>query len=147
MNVGEICSRDVFVVMAGEPLARAVHEMDAGHVGAVVVVEERGGVRKPVGIVTDRDVLTAQFERNADLFCLTVADAMTGNPLTLDAGCGIPAAIELMKRRAVRRAPVVDAAGALMGIVSFDDLLPVAAEQMTQLAHLIGSQSTRESRR
>jgi predicted transcriptional regulator len=144
MKIGDICSREVFVVGANEALANAVREMDSRHVGAVVVAETQNGVTRPVGIVTDRDVLRGQFDRKADLFCLTVGDVMTSQPLVLHEECDLANAIELMSARVVRRAPVIDQQGALVGIVSFDDLLPAVAESLAAAARLIGSQPQRE---
>jgi CBS domain-containing protein len=144
MKIGDICSRDVFVVNENEPLAKAVREMDARHVGAIVVVEKVDGGTRPVGIVTDRDVLRGQFNRNADLFCLTVGDVMTNQPFTLREDCDVANAVELMSARVVRRAPVVDKLGNLIGIVSFDDLLPAIAENLAAVAKLVGTQARRE---
>lgn len=69
---------------------------------------------------------------------------MTTHPLTLPESCGIPEAIGQLSTRRVRRAPVVNESGDLVGIVSFDDLLPVVSEQLDALAKLIGDQARRE---
>ncbi len=144
MNIGEVCSREVYIVRPAEPLADAVAEMHKRHVGALVVVEERPGQVRPIGIVTDRDAIRSQVLRGRGLAGLTIADAMTADPLTLPETCGIPEAIGQMSARGVRRAPVVSEAGDLVGIVSFDDLLPVVSEQLAALAKLIGDQARRE---
>lgn len=146
MQVGEICSRDVYVVHADEPLAEAAREMSQRHIGAVVVVESRGEMTRPIGIVTDRDILCGQFDRGKDLFCLSVSEVMTRDPLTVAESTGVAEAIESMSGRAVRRAPVVDQAGNLVGIVTVDDLLPVLAGELSALAALIGTQAHRERR-
>jgi len=69
---------------------------------------------------------------------------MTADPLTLRETCGIAEAIGQMSARGVRRAPVVSESGDLVGIVSFDDLLPVVSQQPNALAKLIGDQARRE---
>jgi CBS domain-containing protein len=140
MKVGELCSRDVLAMGAGEPLAKCAKEMRARNVGSAVIVETSQGARRPIGIVTDRDILKGQFERNADLFCLNAGDAMSTNPLLLKEESDITQAIELMGRRGVRRAPVVDKSGELVGIVTFDDLLPAIAGQLAAIGNLISSQ-------
>ena len=56
MPIGEICNRDVVVVQRNESALEAAKLMRHHHVGDVVVVEERGGLRVPVGLVTDRDL-------------------------------------------------------------------------------------------
>jgi CBS domain-containing protein len=144
VEIGDLCSREVYVVKPTEPLARAVREMHRRHVGAVVVAESRGDVLFPVGIVTDRDVLRGQVKRQADLFTIAVQDVMTADPLTLTESKGLAEAISNLRARGVRRAPVVASSGELVGIVSLDDLLPAIAEELSGLAKLIGSQARRE---
>jgi CBS domain-containing protein len=144
VNIGEVCSREVYIVRAAEPLTDAVTEMHKRHVGAVVVVAEEPGLVRPIGIVTDRDAIRSQVLQGKGLSRLTVADAMTTQPLTLSESSGIPEAIGQMSTRGVRRAPVVNESGDLVGIVSFDDLLPVVSEQLHALAKLIGDQARRE---
>lgn len=142
MNIGELCSREAYVVRRDEPLARAVREMRNRRVGAIVVVDGSAGkVARPIGIVTDRDVVRGQIERHADLFCLSVGDVMTGDLLTVTESSDIGAALESLCRRGVRRAPVVDSAGNLVGLVSLDDLLPVVARELSALAELMARQA------
>lgn len=140
MKVGEICSRNVLTMSATEPLASCAREMKDRNVGSAVIVDRAEGFPKPVGIVTDRDMLRGQFERCADLFCLNTADVMSSDLLVLKDDTDVADAIERMSRRAVRRAPVVSAGGELVGIVTFDDLLPVIAAQITAIAGLISGQ-------
>ena len=144
MNIGEVCSRDVYIVRAAEPLAEAIGEMHRRHVGALIVVEQEPGPVRPIGIVTDRDAIRAQVSQGAALSRLTVADAMTAHPFMLSDTCDLAEAIGRMSSRGVRRAPVVNESGDLVGIVSFDDLLPVVAEQLNALAKLIGGQAAHE---
>ena len=144
MNIGEVCSREVYIVRAAEPLADAVTEMHKRHVGALVVVAEEPGLVRPIGIVTDRDAIRSQVLKGKGLSRLSVADAMTPQPLSLLESCGVPEAIGEMSTRGVRRAPVVNESGDLVGIVSFDDLLPVVSEQLDALAKLIGDRARHE---
>ena len=147
MNIGEVCSREVYIVRPAEPLADAVAEMHKRHVGALVVVEEKPDQVRPVGVITDRDVIRAQVLQGRALTHLAIADAMTAHPLTLQETCGIAEAIRQMSVSGVRRAPVVSESGDLVGIVSFDDLLPVVSEQLAALAKLIGDQAQGQDRR
>jgi CBS domain-containing protein len=140
MRIGEICTRDVLAMEAGEALARCARAMKERNVGSVVIVETSRGFARPIGIITDRDMLRGQFDRNADLFCLNAGDVMTSNPLVLSEDCDVRDAIERMGHRAVRRAPVVNGGGELVGIVTFDDLLPVIAGQIATIGGLISQQ-------
>lgn len=105
MNIGEVCSREVYILKADEPLANAVAEMVKRHIGAIVVVETEPDRIRPVGIVTDRDVIRGQVSLKKDLPSLTLRDVMTSAPLTVSETSGVAEAIERMKARAVRMAP------------------------------------------
>jgi len=145
MTVGEVCTRDVYVVRKTETLAVAAGEMRTRHIGAVVVVEPEGELLKPIGMVTDRDIVWGQLAHRADLHSLSVADVMTSRPLTLAEDGGVWEAIERLRAKGVRRAPVVSERGDLVGIVSVDDLLPLVAEELLGLARLVGEQASHEA--
>lgn len=85
MTVGQICSRDVATVRRGEPLSDAAALMLRHHVGSVIVVDDHGGGVFPVGVVTDRDALRTQLSRDADLNCMSVAEAVSADPLAVNA--------------------------------------------------------------
>lgn len=118
--------------------------MLAGHVGSLIVVDGGGKGGRPIGILTDRDIVRGQLRLGADLFCLAVGDVMTADPLTIPATTGLTEAIVAMRARVVRRAPVVDGFGNLLGIITLDDLLPAVARELEELAVLIGSQARHE---
>jgi len=144
MNIGDVCTRDVYTARRDESLADAAREMRKRRIGALVVVETDDDLARAVGIVTDRDVVCGQVNRAADLFCLTVGDVMTADPLTLSETSGIAEAIGRMSDRGVRRAPVVNKAGNMVGVVSVDDLLLVIAAELGALSQLLSTQSRRE---
>jgi CBS domain-containing protein len=141
MNIGEVCTREVAIVNSGEPLLQAVHEMRRRNIGCVVVVEPRGKLVVPIGIVTDRDIARALPEHPGDLGALPAAAVMTRNPLVLREDESIVDAMARLRQRGVRRAPVVAASGELVGIVSVDDLLGIIAEQLGSLARLVERQT------
>lgn len=141
MRIADIASTPVRVAHPREPLAAAAGEMRRHGVGALVVVSPQDPLPRPLGILTDRDVLRAQIARATDLYCLTVEDAMTRDLLELPAGLGLAEALDALRRRGVRRAPVVGDAGELVGIVTLDDLLPAVARQLNDLAGITLAQS------
>ncbi len=143
-TIGSVCSRVVCVSRRGDALATAAKEMVQRHVGALVVVDPQGAGLRPVGMVTDRDIVCGQVDPARDLFCLTVDDVMTPNVFTLHETCGVAEGVGRMSERSVRRAPVVDQAGNLVGIVSIDDLLPALAKELGALANLVSTQAGRE---
>ena len=144
MRIGDLCSRDVHHVTAEAPLLDAVRDMHRHHVGAVIVVDRAGASARPIGIVTDRDVMRAEITQRADVFTLNVGDVMSVDLLTLSESSELADGIERMRRRGVRRAPVLDPAGVMLGIVTLDDLLPAVAGQLDALARLLGRQARHE---
>ena len=146
MNINDICSRNVYCVYASQALAEAAREMSQRGIGTAVVVEARGDNLQPIGIVTDRDMVCGQIALAKDLFCLSVSDVMTPNPLTLAENSGLAESISALKEKGVRRALVVDAAGNLTGIVSTDDLLPAVTRELAALVKTVDLQAHRHAR-
>jgi len=147
LRVGDICSRDVRTATRDQALAEAARAMRDYRVGALIVIDPSDTKRRPIGILTDRDIVRGQLIRAADLFCLTVGEVMTPKPLTLAAELELTEAVEDLNEQGVRRAPVLDGSGALIGIVTLDDLLPAIARELSELADLMGSQSRRAAPR
>lgn len=144
MRIRDLYSPGAQVARPDQPLAEAARAMLASHVGSVIVVNGGAAGRKPVGILTDRDIVRGQLRLSADLFCLTVGDVMTRDPVTVTINAGVTEVIDTLRARGVRRAPVVDGAGNLLGIVTLDDLMPAVARELGDLATLIGTQARRE---
>lgn len=146
MNIGNVCTRNPITVPASEPLSQVARLMHDRHVGTVIVIKEPLDRPVPAGIITDRDVLRAQVEHHADLAMLNAERVMTREPLVLEEHTPLQEGIRQMRARGVRRAPVVDATGALVGIVSSDDIVAAIADELADLARLISSQPRREGR-
>jgi len=147
MKVGEICNREVVVVDREAAILEAAQLMRRHHVGDVVVTEERGGIRVPVGILTDRDIVVELLAEQVPLEAVTVGDAMSSELLTVSEEEEVMDAIQRMRGRGVRRTPVVELSGALAGILAVDDLIDLIAEQLSDLVKLIGNEQQRESQR
>jgi CBS domain-containing protein len=137
MNVGEMCTRGVVCTSQSASLQEVAALMRDRHVGEIVIVTGPPGAPAPVGIITDRDIVRAQLEHTADLSRLRVADAMTTDLLTLGVDQALEEAIESMRARGIRRAPVVTAKGALFGFISTDDLISETVRQLGTLAQLL----------
>ena len=144
MSVGKLCSRVVTVVRREESIMAAARLMRQQHVGNVVVVEPEGEANRPVGILTDRDIVVELLAKELDLNVVTVGDAMSCELLTLPEDMDLLEAVGQMRSHAVRRAPVVDARGMLVGIISIDDVLGVLAELLKELSCLVNKEQRRE---
>jgi CBS domain-containing protein len=143
MKLGEIATGDVISLSRAAALIEAAQLMCERGVGAVVVVESPADRPIPVGMITDRDIVRAQLERVADLSRLRIADVMSRDPLVLAAGDSIENALAHLRARGVRRAPVIDSSGALVGVVSTDDVLGCLARQLLEISSLVTGQHER----
>lgn len=146
MPIGEICIREVVIVQPDTSVQEAAQLMRQHHVGALVVVEEKSGKRKPVGLITDRDLVVEVLAPQLDAATITVGDIMLPELETILETSGMFETIQFMRAKAVRRLPVVDKQGALIGIVSLDDLLELLAEELNNLSGLIASERQKELR-
>ncbi len=137
MTIGEICNRGVVVVDKAEDIGAAARIMRDHHVGTVVVVEGDEGAWKPVGIVTDRDLVLEVLALDMVAMNLRVGDLTGTRLLTLDEDGDVTDAIKSMRDWGVRRAPVVDEEGFLVGILSLDDLIDLISEQLSDIVGVI----------
>ena len=142
MPVSEICNREVVIVQPGAGSSRLMRQH---HVGDVVVVEDSGGVRVPVGIVTDRDLVVEIMAPELDQTVITVGDIMPPELATVKENTGVFEAIQYMRAKGVRRLPVVNDSGGLVGILALDDLLELLAEELLALAKLVKYEQKKET--
>lgn len=147
MSVGVVCNREVVIVDRGESIHDAARLMRKHHVGDVVVVEGKDGHKRPVGILTDRDIVIELIAAGVDLDALTISDAMSFDLFTLNENDDLIDSIERMQKQGVRRAPVVGDRGALVGILAVDDVIDLLARQLSAVANLIGRERSSERRR
>jgi len=143
MKLSQICSHEVQVIEPQEPLVEAARRMLQHQIGALVVVQKHQAGARPIGIITDRDIVCGQYLKKADIHLLIVSDVMTSEPGMLYEDSELAEAIETLRTWGVRRAPVVNDAGELRGIVTLDDLLPAVATELNNLSLLVGTQAHR----
>ncbi len=146
MPVGEICNREVVFTPRNTPVIDAAKLMRRRHVGTLVVVDQADGRPAPAGIVTDQDLAIGVLAAEVDPSTLSVGDVMGGELITAGETMGIFEVIQLMRYKGVRRIPVVDGKGGLVGIVASDDLLRILGEEITELAKVISREQQRERR-
>jgi len=144
MSIGEICNRKVVVMQAEETIAGAAKLMRDQHVGSVLIVDEQGGKRVPVGIVTDRDLVVEVIASGLDPDAITVGDIMMTGFAAVKEETGVFEAIKYMRAKGVRRLPVVDREEKLVGIVTLDDLLILLSEELDALAKLVTREQQNE---
>jgi len=123
LPVKEIMTRDVCVANKSESVLNASRKMIEFGVGSVVVVENG----KPVGIVTESDIIKKVVARNKVPAEVRLEDIMTYPLITIKPTTSIREAANIMLKRGIRRLPVVDG-DRLVGIVTDTDILSVSID-------------------
>jgi signal-transduction protein with cAMP-binding, CBS, and nucleotidyltransferase domain len=136
MHVGQICSRSLVTCTGETPAAELARKMRDQHVADVLVVEDRGGRLTPVGLVTDRDLVVDVLARGRDPSQVRAVDIMCAELETVVDSELIYDAIWHMRKRQILRLPVVDAHGALVGMLTADDVAEFLASELTEVARL-----------
>jgi len=143
--IGEICNREVVFTRPNESVRSAALLMREHHVGSLVVVDEAGGRRIPAGILTDRDIAVGVVALGLDPAATLVGAVMSPEVIVEREDRGVAETVALMRQKGLRRLPVVDRAGSLVGLVSADDLLELLAEELTGLASMVAREQRRET--
>jgi CBS domain-containing protein len=149
MNVGSLCHRQIITASPLLDIQAAAELMRREHVGFLVVVADpAGGPQPPLGVLTDRDIVVGVVARRADPAALKVGDVMSLQPAVARESDAIDLALRTMRRAGVRRLPVINDRGEVVGVLSLDDLLEFAAQQMESLSSAVrsGCQMERELR-
>lgn len=137
-TIGMICERNVICAGADTTVQNAAKLMREHHVGSLVVVDVAAGGRRPLGIVTDRDIVVEVSALDLDPKVMTVGDIASPRLVTVFEGEGLQETLAVMCRECVRRLPVVDDDGNLAGILSYDDLLTTLTRQLADTAVSLG---------
>jgi len=143
--IGELAIRQVVVASRETPVLDAAKLMRQYHVGDIVVTEASGGKQKPVGMVTDRDIVLEVLAQDLDVTKLSVGDIMSSDLVTVRESEGVLQTIQLMRAKGVRRTPVVDQEGALIGIISADDFIELLSDELAAVAKLISREQKHEA--
>jgi len=146
VTVGSRATRIVAVAKHGTTVTEAAKLMREHHVGALIVVENAPPHDRPIGIVTDRDIVVEVTAPGLDPETITVGDIMSGRPAVVKDSDDLFDAVQLMRRRGVRRLPVVDAQDRLVGVFAMDDLLEALLEELAGVVKAIGREQQQESR-
>jgi CBS domain-containing protein len=145
MTVGEICNRNVVVAPKTEKIIDAARRMRTSHVGALVIIENRNGRHIPVGIVTDRDIVVGVVSGDPEhILSVLARDIMSEDLVTANEHDSVESALKKMEEHGVRRVPIVDIDGTLVGILTLDDILQYLTGQQSELVALVAREQRHE---
>mgnify|MGYP006285384333 CR=1 FL=1 len=145
MNAEELCSTNVAVITRDETLQHAAHMMRENHVGDLVVVEKTDGGKRPVGIITDRDLVMAIAKHGSENFAKKkVGNKMADVLIMARNQDPVEEVLQNMRDNGIRRVPVVDVDDNLTGILTFDDLIGYYGDQLMKMGELVQQELSRE---
>jgi CBS domain-containing protein len=130
MSLERVCSKTVVTISPEATVLEAANLMRSKHVGCVLAVNDS----RPVGILTDRDIVLGVVASARKPAETSVRETMTANLTTVNVNYDLLDAVRLMRSRGVRRLPVVDEHRHLLGIITMDDVLTAFGAEMGELA-------------
>lgn len=143
MPISDLCSKNLICVVRGTTLQYAAQLMKQYHVGGIVIVDSDEGKSKPIGIITDRDIVLEAVAENLPLDT-PIEEVMSKSVSTVKMKDGIASVVEKMEMEGVRRMVVVDEKGNACGLVSSDDILQLLAKELSGLGKILEHQVENE---
>ena len=140
MTVVQICQRDVDLIDLDESAWAAAERMHQRAVGSLIVLNHQ---HQPLGILTDRDLVVKVLAPEKSLRTTRVRDIMTTPVKTVLESASIEWALAVMRDNEIRRLPVVDGDGKLVGVLALDDILSVLAKEFHEIGRLLNRQTPR----
>lgn len=146
MKVGEVCRRCVVSIANTEGITEAAQLMRERHVGFLIVHRLGDDLRRPVGVLTDRDLVVEVMAKLIDPRTVTVDDLMTREPVVANETEDLADVLSAMRMAGIRRVPVVDLRGALSGVIAIDDAFDLIAAFMCDITGSIKHEQRVERR-
>jgi CBS-domain-containing membrane protein len=138
MSLIAIGTVEVDVARPDETALAAAQRLLQRNVGSLVVVDAE---RRPVGLLTDRDLVTRVMAEGRDPAGVAVQEVMSRPVATIGQDAGPDTALAVLRRERCRRLPIVDGEGRLRGIVTLDDLLRQVAAMGAAVTQILGQES------
>ncbi len=142
MSLERIAKKYVATITPEATVQDAAKMMRELHVGDVIIVKPglELGTSAPIGILTDRDIIVSTVAFGVDPKTVLVKDVMSLNLTTAKITDSVFHVINLMKENGIKRIPLIDSEGTLVGILSADDLIGMLASEMTDISKIIEQQ-------
>lgn len=142
MWVNDICSRSVAFIGLNSSARDAAWKMNESQTGTLIVVAQKEA--RPIGILTDRDLVLKVLAKGASAEAVCVGNVMTRDVGTCKYDDDIFEAARTMRRYGVRRLPVLDERGLVMGLVTADDVYAALAAHMRELRDALARERLHE---
>lgn len=138
MTISQLYLKEVATVYKDETIRDAISVFKEFGVSALVVVDCIGNIIRPVGILTEHDIVTRAMMTGSALDRLLVSQVMTHNPVCCKPHNGVYETIQLMQRNSIKRLPVIDESGELIGLITSTDLVMMLGDEINRLTYRPG---------
>lgn len=142
MSLKQISRKEGVVQLSTEATVRdACRLMEDRNVGCVVITQHG----RPVGILTDRDVILRAVNKDLDLRTTKVSEIMSRDVVYFSEFMPVDRAMDLLSEQSPpgRRFPLVDGDGIVSGIVTVDDIISHASKELRTVGQIIERESAR----
>lgn len=139
MRIGDCCQKPAVTISGSDTARAAAQRMKSEGLGCLVVVTDG----RPNGIVTDRDLVLRTMCTRLDPGAVRVDEIASYPLVTIDHESSVEEAVRVIRHHAVRRLPVVDEKGVLVGLIAADDLLSLAGGELSRLTVAVHAQRSR----
>ncbi len=129
MRVEQLMTKQVTSCGPTDTLQRAAQLMWDNDCGCLPVCAGNGSTQV-TGVITDRDICMSALFQGKPLREMQVCDAMARQLLTCRPGDSLAAAEKIMREAKIRRLPVIDERGRLLGVIALADLAREAAREL-----------------
>ncbi|RCW43533.1 CBS domain protein [Halopolyspora algeriensis] len=127
-TVRELMSQNPVCIQAEDTLVTVAAKMRDAGVGSLPMCDAQ---QRPVGILTDRDIVVGSVAEGSDPERTRAADIIKQNPVCVGAGVPVDEALTLMSRNQIRRMPVIDMDQRLIGMIAQADIAREQSENQT----------------
>jgi CBS domain-containing protein len=138
VDVALMCVREVDSVPPQATALEAARRMRDRGVGTLIVVNEQN---QPMGLVSDRDLTLRVMAEAHDPARTPIVDVMSPMPRTVLESSSMESALAQMRMGRMRRLPVVNGMGTLVGMVALDDILAVLAREFSLIGGLVEAEA------
>lgn len=146
MQLKDICTTGAVCCGRETTVLEAARLMRTSHAGDLVVVDDPSEDSRPVGIITDRDIVIKVLGNGVDPKTVSVGDVMQTPVVIARETDDQWEAIARMRAHGVRRLPVTTSNGQLIGIVTLDDLLKLLSTETSALLEAVTKEQDHERR-
>jgi CBS domain-containing protein len=137
MKIGEVATHQVVTIGRSASVVEAARTMKEHHVGQLVLVAEKESERVPVGLITERDLVISVLAEGAqNLAAIRVGDIASKELMVADSDEDAEEVARKMLALGLRRVPVVNALGALVGLATYEDLVAWMTGELADFAQL-----------